>query len=500
MKPLRMADLFCGAGGTSTGAIRAVRRFYKDRQLDMLAVNHWPTAVKTHELNHPEVRHLCADLNALDPLKTCGDGLDILLGSPECTHHSVARGGKPCDDQSRSSAWHILHWLDKTKPAAFMLENVVEWVNWGPLNAKNRPVKAQKGALFQQFVNSARALGYTVDWRKQNAADFGDATARVRLIMMGVRGKRPITWPEQTHAKQAVGRYKKWRPAKDVIDWSLEGKSVFNRERPLRPNTMRRIMAGLKKFNGPFLVKLYGTSTVASTDLPMPTITAGGGHLGLVEPFLMHVTHPDGDDRRVHSVSEPVPTLTGSRELALVEPFIVQLEHSKTEPDKMVHSVDSPMPTITSADAFCLAEPFIVKFYGTGIAKSVEEPLDTITTKDRFLLVMPDGGKAQMDIRFRMLQPHELSAAMGFPSDYQFQGNRSEKVKQIGNAVAVNLAEAHCYHLLQTICKSDLASKDAVRSSTSAASWALPSLFPQTPCGATVPADSQAGSVFAGSM
>jgi DNA (cytosine-5)-methyltransferase 1 len=447
-----IADLFCGAGGTSTGAIRAALRL--GHAIDMLAVNHWPTAVKTHELNHPQVRHLCADLNAIDPLKVSRK-LDLLCASPECTHHSNARGGKPCDDQSRASAWHVLHWIDKTKPEHLFLENVKEWEDWGPLldagikyrgkyYGKGRPDPRRKGALFNQFVNSVQALGYSLEFRRINAADFGDPTSRIRLIGMGRRGGKEILWPRQSHTDRPFGTLKKWRAAREVIDWDLKGTSIYDRKKPLKPNTLRRIMVGMKKFNGPFLVKLYGTNNVADLENPMPTVTAGGNHIGLCQPFLIHATHHG--ERKIHSVQDPVPTVTAAKrgELALIEPFIVQLDHTKAGDERKAHDVSKPMPTVTTADAWGLAEPFICKYYGTGTVSSVEEPLDTVTTKDRFLLIMPDGKEARLDIRFRMLQPHELAGAMGFPSDYKFDGNREQRVKQIGNAVPVNLADAHC--------------------------------------------------------
>lgn len=452
MKTIKAADLFCGAGGTSTGAVRAMNRM--GMGMDMLAVNHWATAVKTHEMNHPSVRHLCCDLNAVDPLKVSGK-LDLLLASPECTHHSNARGGKPCEDQSRSSGWHVLHWIDKCKPESVMLENVREWKDWGPLNQRNRPIKSRKGELFRNFCQSIDALGFTLDWRLVNAADFGDATTRTRLIMLIKRGRnRKIVWPKQSHAEKPFGEMKKWVAAREVIDWNLKGASIYDRKRPLKPNTIRRIMAGMKRFNGAFIVKMYGTCKDGSDiEVPMPTVTTGGGrgggHLALCEPMLMPFMLGQQSCAAPRSTDKPVPTVATKGAISLIEPFVVQMDHTKSEAHGMVHDTNKPMPTVTTADAWGLAEPFLLKYYGneTG-AHSINEPLGTITTKDRFVLIMPDGSKAKLDIRFRMLQPHELSAAMGFPTDYQFSGNRGEQVKQIGNAVCVNLADAHVTALI----------------------------------------------------
>jgi DNA (cytosine-5)-methyltransferase 1 len=428
---LKITDLFCGAGGTSTGIIRAAHK--RGCTADLLAVNHWPTAVRTHELNHPSVRHLCENLDSVDPRKEVDGNLDLLAGSPECTHHSNARGGVPCSDQSRATAWHMLRWMDAKQPKGVMLENVREFKDWAPLGSNGRPLKSKKGELFQNFIRSMNALGYHTDWRILNAADYGDATSRQRLILMAVkRGK--VVWPDPTHQPSAFGKYKKHRAAKEIIDWNIPGKSIYDRKKPLAPNTMKRIMAGLKKFGGEsFIISMEHGGRLFDPSKPMPTLTTADG-FGVCQPFLLG--QQSGAAPR--SVNDPVPTIATAGAISLVQPFLVKLYGTGK-----VSDIDKPCPTVTAGgNHLGLAEPFLVKYYGTGGASSVDEPLDTITTKDRFLLVMPDGSKARLDIRFRMLQPHELSAAMGFPADYEFSGTREERVKQIGNAVPVNLAEA----------------------------------------------------------
>jgi DNA (cytosine-5)-methyltransferase 1 len=485
-------------------------------RLDLLAVNHWRVAVDTHARNHPWARHLCADLSTVDPNKAIPGGrLDLLIASPECTHHSIARGGKPCSDQSRASAWHVLHWAERLSPDRILIENVREFEQWGPLNKKGRPIKARRGETFLAFAAALRSLGYSVEWRVLNAADYGDATCRRRLFVQAAR-RGPLTWPDATHA----GR---WRPARDIIDWALKGESIFNRRRPLAPRTLDRIEAGLRRFGGePFIAVLRGTrpdqagSWAKPLSAPLQTISAGGVHAGLCEPFL--VSYHGGQGRqgreaRVHgtdqpmptattenryglcepfvlppegihrgnaprSVDDPLPTITAGRGGGcLVEPFLVPMEHSGRQP---VRGMDKPLPTITTArgGSFGLCEPFVVqvahegadesrvrsveeplptipaghrgelavcepfltKYYGTAKgAQPVTEPLDAITTRDRFALVEP----GRLDIRFRMLQPHELAAAMGFDG-YEFAGTKTDQVRQIGNAVAVRTAEALC--------------------------------------------------------
>ena len=435
------ADLFCGAGGTSTGLVRAAAQ--RGLGIDLLAVNHWPVAVATHTRNHPWARHLCADLSSVDPSKAIPGGrLDILAGSPECTHHSNARGGKPCSDQSRASAWHILHWCERLDVAEVLIENVKEFESWGPLDKSGRPCKRRKGETFRAFIAALASFGYVVEWRILNAADYGDATCRRRLFVRASKHGR-ITWPAASHAGA-------WRPVREVIDWSIESQPISQRTRPLAPKTLERIAHGLKKFGGEaFIAVLRGTDPrqvgtwAKPMSAPLGTISAGGIHAALCEPFL--VQFQGGDSRRsnrTHSVDCPLPTQPTENRFGLCEPFIIPMEHSGRP---ALRSVGQPLPAITTAKggAFGLCEPFLTKYYGTGKSRSVNIPLDTLTAKARFALVEPGG----MDIRFRMLQPHELAAAMGF-DNYEFSGTKTDQVRQIGNAVAVRTAQALCGEII----------------------------------------------------
>lgn len=523
MSKVIAADLFCGAGGTSTGLLKAARRL--GLSVELVAINHWDVAIATHSLNHPMVTHFNSDLEKIDPRQVVPGGkLDLLLASPECTHFSKARGGKPMSKQSRASVKYILRWVGALDVANVIIENVPEFMDWGPLHRKgpntDKPIKNRKGEYFHRFVRKMEEHGYTVRWRVLNAADYGDPTTRKRLFIMARKGGLPV-FPEPTHGKVAqdlFGTRKTWRPAREIIDWSIKGESIFNRKRPLAPNTMRRILAGLKKFGGkafvigqqsgaaprnvdeplptvasagaisfiepfiipqfssgaprsideplstitstsrgiglaePFVVMLNGTSdghverSNRSVNEPLPTVTANGNHLGLVEPFIMPVNH--GKDMRTHSLDDPMPTVTSVDAWSLIEPFLVPFHGERANQNPRSHSVDKPMPTIASSP-FGLVEPYLVEYYGTGGATSVDEPLKTQTGRDRFGLVQPmvfhhDGKKYLLDIRFRMLQPHELARAMSFPKRYKFHGNREQVVKQIGNAVPVNLAAALC--------------------------------------------------------
>lgn len=371
---IQIADLFCGAGGTSEGALQALRELGYEPMLT--AVNHWDLAVKTHTTNHPDARHFCASVDSLNPRELfAGTQLDFLWASPECTHHSVARGGKPMLDQSRASAHCVTRWAEALQPRHIMVENVPEFRQWGPLDLEGRPIPERKGETFDAWVGMLRSLGYTVDWRILCAADYGDPTTRKRLFVQAVLHGDTIRWPAPTHDQHGANGLPRWRPARDVIDWEIPSQSISERKRPLAPSTVRRINAGLRK-------------------------------LGM-------------------------------------EPFLISMEHGGR-----VRSVDRPINTITTArgGAHALVEPFVVKFYGTGTFSEIDEPVDTVTTKSRFGLAEPevlhDGDNVRLDIRFRMLQPHELAKAQGFPDHYKFLGNKTQVVKQIGNAVPCGLARA----------------------------------------------------------
>ena len=219
-----IADLFCGAGGTSHGAKLAIEG--DGDTMELVAINHNPTAIATHQANHPEARHLIEDVNVVDPEEVVENGyLDILMASPECKHFSRARGGKPIHDQGRMAAWSILNWLTKLDVKTLIVENVPEFRYWGPLNPDGKPDRARRGDYFQSWYNAIAGLGYQVEFRNLNAADYGDATSRTRLFLLARKDGNPILWPEPSHAKHDPGMFPgrlPWRGAKEIIDWSLE--------------------------------------------------------------------------------------------------------------------------------------------------------------------------------------------------------------------------------------------------------------------------------------
>lgn len=441
-----VVDMFCGAGGESTGIMQAAAT--RGMKIQLTAINHWERAIETHSANHPSAEHLCESVERIDPTKAIPGGkVNLLWASPECTHHSIARGGRPRSDQSRASAWLILKWLSELYVERVIIENVPEFLSWGPLDDQGKPVQSQKGKTFRAFVSSLRSLGYTVDWKLLTAADYGDPTTRKRLFIQAVKGRKRIVWPEITHidGNSNLMGYASWRPAKDIIDWSIPGTSIFDRKKPLADATIRRIAAGIEKYWGthakPFLAVLYGSNDVRSLDMPLPSVTTSGAHHALVQPFITryqgdHAGQQDGDNRN-HGIERPLPTVDTSNRYGLVTPLIVEYYGNGG-----VIPTSEPVPTITTKDRFALMEPFIFNI-GHASAKdrtrSIHDPLSTVVTKAEHCLVEPG---VKLDIRFRMLKNHELKRAQGFPDDYEIKGNAAEQTKQIGNAVPVNTAKA----------------------------------------------------------
>lgn len=376
MTTIRAADLFCGAGGTSTGLAQACEELGLGR-VQLTAVNHWPVAIESHAANHPWANHLCESLDTIDPRKVTGGKLDVLLASPECTHHSIARGGRPMSDQSRSTAWHVLRWAEALRPRCVIVENVREWQTWGPLGANGRPLKRRRGETFVAWVQALVSLGYRVEHRVLQAADYGDPTTRQRLFVVATRGRAGVRWPTPSHAQDPglfAGEIERWRPARDIIDWDLAGRSIFGRTRPLAEKTIERIAAGMRRFGWPepFLVMLYGTGTARTLDLPLPTVTAKGGHLGLVEPFIL--PHRQFKEMTVDSLDDPLRTVTANNGGgALVRPFLAPFFGERAGQEPRTHDIDEPAPAVTSHGAGGVCRPFLVKYNGRGGRRAWED-------------------------------------------------------------------------------------------------------------------------------
>ncbi|QAU22855.1 DNA methyltransferase [Dyella sp. M7H15-1] len=417
-----IADLWCGAGGTITGAVRAAKQM--GMQLEVVSVNHWPTAIETHARNYPGCRHHCADLENARPLELVPEGyLDALIASPACTFHSRARGGKPVNDQQRMDPWHVVRWCTELRVKRIMVENVPEFMKWGPCSlVTGRPIPSREGEYFRAWCDALRAIGFRLDYRVICCANYGDATTRERFFLIGCSDAKPLRWPEPTHARSAtadlLGSRQQWRGAVEIIDWSTPGKSIFRRKKPLAPNTLRRILAGAKRYQwpepyiealqalldghepvldvpgeavDPILLHLRGTRpeqlqrSAKDISQPIPTLTAGGEHVGLVMAF--------GSGGTARELSEPVPTITTGGNGAsphFIEPLLVSPPNGFQI--RGAQSTEQPVPAATTRGAGYMTTSILAPYYSSGsglTAQSVQQPVPAITTKGRFGMAEP---------------------------------------------------------------------------------------------------------------
>ena len=470
-----IVDNFAGGGGASTGIELAM-----GRSVD-IAINHDPAAIAMHRANHPTTEHYCENVWDVDPAKACkGRKVALAWFSPDCKHFSKAKGGKPVEKSIRSLAWVAVRWARAVKPRVIMLENVEEFQTWGPLLKNNKPNPKRKGETFRYFVKALKECGYDVDWRELRACDYGAPTIRKRFFLIARCDGEPIKWPQATHGapdskEVKEGRLRPWRTAAEIIDWNIECKSIFEREKPLCENTMRRIARGLKKFiidnPKPYTVqknqKLVAPTLIQyhqeqsekevrgqSVKKPIMTMDASNRY-GLVTAFISKY-FAGGYTGAGAEVKDPLPTITGKDHNAIVMPYLMQMYGTSTG-----SPVTKPLATITAqGQHIAEVEAFLVKYYGHDDAQSILEPLHTVTARDRFGLVIIEGQEYRIvDIGMRMLAPRELFNAQGFPKDYIIEKDadgkrypKSAQVARCGNAVPPPFAEALTRANLPEMC------------------------------------------------
>ena len=394
----KIVDSFAGGGGASVGIELATGRIVD------AAINHDPDAILMHKTNHPHTRHYQASVWDVDPLEvTGGSPVGLLWASPDCKHFSKAKGGKPVDKKIRGLAWIVLRWAGTVRPRVIMLENVEEFQTWGPVR-RGRPVKSKTGQTFRRFVGQLKDLGYDVEWRELVAADYGAPTTRKRFFLIARRDGRPIVWPKPTHApadspEVKAGEKLPWRSAAEIIDWSLPCPSIFDTreqirekyglsaQRPLRPNTMRRVARGVDKFviksANPFLVIVNHAGEFRGQGMgePLQTITAKHGY-GVVSPTMMAIGQTGGGDR-VREITEPTHTQVSKAEECVVATSLIQY-HTEQSERVRGQEITGPIMTIDAANRYGLTAASLVKYYGgDNQAQSAGAPLHTITTKDR---------------------------------------------------------------------------------------------------------------------
>ena len=368
-----IVDNFAGGGGASTG-IEMATGYSVD-----IAINHDPEAIKMHKANHPNTKHYCENVWAVDPVKACnGHPVGLAWFSPDCKHFSKAKGGKPKDKNIRGLAWVACRWAGLVRPRVIMLENVEEFKTWGPLGRRHHPIKAKQGETFQKFVQQLTDLGYEVQFRELIAADYGAPTMRKRFFMIARCDGKPIVWPEPTHApadseEVKAGLKKPYVGAYTQLDFSLPCPSIFDTSeeikekygiravRPLAQKTMDRIARGFIKFvlNNP-------------------------------KPFIIQCNH--GGERRPNDIREPMPTITGKHGYGIVEPYMVQIGQTGFTKDRS-KDVREPLTTIVSKNEHCLIEPMLAPYMGTNTTNhpggNCRDPIHTITTGNQQCLISP---------------------------------------------------------------------------------------------------------------
>lgn len=397
-----IVDNFAGGGGASTG-IELATGYSVD-----IAINHDPEAIKMHKANHPNTKHYCENVWAVDPVKACkGHPVALAWFSPDCKHFSKAKGGKPKDKNIRGLAWVACRWAGLVRPRVIMLENVEEFKTWGPLGRRHHPIKSKQGETFRKFVQQLTDLGYEVEFRELVAADYGAPTMRKRFFMIARCDGKPIVWPEPTHApadsdEVKAGLLKPYVGAYTQLDFSLPCPSIFDTSeeikekygiravRPLAPKTMERIARGLKKFvldnPQPFIIQCNhgGERRPNNIRESMPTITGKHGY-EIVEPTFAPYMGTNTTNHPGGNCKDPIHTITTGNQQCLISPTLIQY-HSETAKDEVRgQSIEEPIMTVDSSNRYGLVTSFLHKFYDggyKGAGETLENPLPTVTSWD----------------------------------------------------------------------------------------------------------------------
>ena len=533
-----VTDQFCGAGGSSTGAVAAGAEV-------VMALNHWKLAIETHNSNHPQTRHDCTDISACDPRRY--PSTDILITSPECTSHSLAKGARrqtrqsslfgtaapdPAAERSRATMWDVVRFAEYHRYNLIIVENVADarqWETWDAwLHAMRLLGYEHKvvyfNSMFAHPTPQSRNRMYVVFWKKGNRAPDLDFYPLAWCQPCGrdvasVQSWKNVAKPWGKYKQQYLYRcpscasavepyyYAAW----NAIDWSLPAPRIGDRKYPLKEKTLNRIKIGLEKFGRQpmpaFLTSLaygHGHDRRSRSVLePMRTQTANAD-LGVAMPITLQTSQYQ-EASAVRAVTQPLPTQTTRQDMALVVPqFIAELHNTSTAREMTkplatvcaegnhhglvvppawivgnftpgwCRPVSEPMGTCTTVDHHAVVTaPIITSYYSGNEGQSVTAPLGTVTTVDRHGVVVPpfllsyytrlsgDGAAVQPldqsmptvpgwavhylaqpgetpaveDCGFRMVQPHEIKAAMAFPERYKVLGNQREQVRQLGNAV-----------------------------------------------------------------
>lgn len=400
-------DLFCGAGGTSTGVERA--RVNGEKCARVIAcVNHDKNAIASHAANHPNALHFTEDIRTLDLLPLVNHVIKernkyrnskvVLWASLECTNFSKAKGGQPRDADSRTLAEHLFRYIDALQPDYIYIENVEEFMCWGDLDENGKPISRDEGRLYMQWVKNVCKRGYDFDHKLLNAANYGARTSRTRFFGIFARTGLPIVFPEATHCKGGSepdmfsNGLKPWNAVRDVLELDNEGESIFTREKPLVDRTLDRIYAGLIKFvaggKDAFFVKYNswsknGKYVAPGLDEPCPTVTVQN-RLGVAKVQFLSKQFSGEPESKNISIEEPAGTITCKDHHALVEAQFLDAHYG----NGFSRSIDEPAPTMTCKDRFSLVTSrFLDMQYGKSKPASLDDPAQTVTAVPKMRLV-----------------------------------------------------------------------------------------------------------------
>lgn len=374
-----IVDNFAGGGGASTGIELATGRPVN------IAINHDPDAILMHKTNHPYTKHYCESVWDVNPTEVCGgQPVGLMWLSPDCKHFSRAKGGKPVSKNVRGLAWIALRWAATVRPRVIILENVPEFVTWGRLGKDGKPDKRYTGETFRSFVYQLRQQGYEVQWKELKACDYGAPTIRKRFFLIARCDGKPIVFPKPTHGTgEGLLPY---RTAAECIDWSIPCKSIFERDKPLAENTLRRIARGLDKFtikaDKPFIMVNNSQNRPKGLNEPLPTVTTGKRNFLCTPSVQKYFSGIVGS-----KISDPLGTVTAVDHNALMAPYLTQYHSEQSPSEVRGQRLDNPILTVDMSNRYVLTSAHIMKYYKGDHSSGADQLLHTITVKERNALV-----------------------------------------------------------------------------------------------------------------
>lgn len=493
---LLYVDLFCGAGGTSTG-VESAKVHNEKCALVIVCINHDSNAIASHAKNHPKSKHFTEDIRTVK-MAPIVDHVNrmrklypfaklVLWASLECTNYSKAKGGLPRDADSRSLADHLDRYIIALNPDSVQIENVEEFMSWGDLDEKGKPISKDKGRLYTRWTNHIKDFGYNFDHRILNSADFGALTSRKRFFAQFNKSDFPIVWPEPTHAKNPVSglfeSLEKWRAVKEVLDFEDEGLSIFDRKKSLVEASLERIYHGLIKFvaggKDKFIAQYNsGKDRVKSIDEPCNTVTLCNRFASVNCNFLS-AYYGNGF---TFSTDETCRTIPTKDTFSIITPNFIDQQFGNSRPS----SVETVLGAVTTNPKYAKVAPkkwhYLMDAQYSRIGNDLNQPCFTLIARmDKtppYLVEITQSGEilsfikingnvavyeiyeddtpmmkkikefmAQyglVDIKMRMLKIQELKEIMGFPKDYVLIGTQADQKKFIGNAVEVTMARKIC--------------------------------------------------------